>query len=288
MNNILKEGLSRPLRQYKLIIYLWVMNLLFSLIIVFPYFLFMKSWFGGSMSGELMLQKFSPLWLTDLVHLLKPFTLFISALIFILIILYLILQIFIKGGIIGVLNDFQEDISLQNFFGYCGKYFGRFLRLFLISIPVYLIAIGIPAAIISKVGLVFTKEALNAWPSFILYDVKLLAYIIIFTIINMVFDYAKIRVVATGNKSTLKETWSALKFVFRNFFKAWGIYWLLVLFFATGVFAYMEIEQALPANHLIFILIVFVLQQVFFLFRLWIKTVFYASQIEFYKWHVTI
>ena len=46
-------------------------------------------------------------------------------------VLYLALQIFLNGGIVGRLLDREGRTTLEPFFADCGRYFWRFVRLFL-------------------------------------------------------------------------------------------------------------------------------------------------------------
>jgi hypothetical protein len=200
-------------------------------------------------------------------------------------ILYMLLNVFLSGGILGRLNAEEEKVSVKDFFADCGRYFWRFFRLFLLSIPVYLIFVMLLYTIAGSLLRIFTKNAVTEWPSLITSNLKTVIFILLFSIVNMVLDYTKIKLVLTDNNKVFKGFWSAVKFVFRRFFKAWALYLMVGLVFVIASFIYLEISTALPGNSMGLIFVTFLLHQVFIMSRLWVKLDFYAAQMSYYRIH---
>jgi hypothetical protein len=147
----------------------------------------------------------------------------------------------------------------------------------------YILILVLLNGIIGKLLKLFTKNAATEWPLIIVSNVKMIIFILLFSMVNMLFDYAKIRLVIEDSRKVLKETWKTLKFVVCNFFRAWGLYWIIGLLNIVLTIIYMEIAHLIPKNHLILVLIVFIWQQAYIFSRVWIKVNFFASQMQFYQ-----
>jgi hypothetical protein len=280
---LLKKGMAESNKKFKVVIYLWAVNVLFALMVVLPFYFVLKNHMSRSLMGESLLRGFDYLWLGDAVYKfggsasLIPFWFMVPAA------FYLFLHIFLNGGIIGRLNDIDTRVCLAGFFSDCGAYFGRFLRLFLLSIPVYLLVVGVLYAIISTVLGIFTKNAVTEWPVIITGNLKIAAIVLVFSIVNMFFDYVKIRLVKAGSKKVLKETWFTLKFILKRFFRAWGLYLSIGFLHIAAGFVYLEVSNLLPGGSTLFLIfVVFLWQQVYMIARTWVKVTFFSAQMGFY------
>ncbi|MFQ6083671.1 MAG: hypothetical protein ACE5WD_09960 [Candidatus Aminicenantia bacterium] len=280
------KGISTTNKNFKIIIYLWVINFLFSLMLVTPIYILIHRNISKSLMGDNLVQRFDLFWLGDTIYRFQNLAPTLTGWLIAPAIIYLLLYIFLHGGIIGRLNVPYEKVTLRNFFSDCGQYFWRFFKLFLISILGYLLFLGVIYRLIGLFLGVFTKNAVTEWPLIIVSNLKIIIFIVFFTIVTMFFDYAKIRLVVSDSKKVLKETLFTLNFLIQRFFKAWGLYLLIGL--VTLIFAviYMEIAHLLPKNHILLILAVFIWQQIYILSRMWTKLIFYASQIELYRYYI--
>jgi hypothetical protein len=129
----------------------------------------------------------------------------------------------------------------------------------------------------------FTKNAVTEWPSVITGNLKVVIFILLFSIENMVLDYTKIKLVLSDSSKVFKGFLQAVKFVFHRFFRAWTLYLMVGLIFVIVSFIYLEISNALPGKNMAFILLTFILHQAYILLRLWVKLDFYAAQMWYYQ-----
>ncbi len=280
------NGISTANTNFKIIIYLWIINFLFSLMLVAPVYFMINKNISKSLMGEKLAQGFDLFWLGDVLYKFRDFSPALIGGIIFPALLYLLLYIFLNGGIIGRLTVTFENVNLKNFFSDCGFFFWRFFKLFLISIVVYVVFLGLFYRIISMILEIFTKKATTEWPLIIVSNLKIVVLLLLFTIVTMFFDYAKIRVVISNSKKVIKETLFTLKFLGKRFFKAWGLYLLIGLFFLIITFIYMEIAYIIPKNTSLLILLSFIWQQIYIFARLWIKLIFFGSEIEFYRYFI--
>ena len=265
----------------RLAVRLWAINLIFSLFAVGPFFFLMMKHMSHSFSGEHALQKLDIFWLADFVYRFMNITPALMGLTLLAAVLYLLLAVFLNGGIIGCLNRPEVKTTLADFFHDCGLYFWRFFRLFILSIPVYLAFLGIFFQLIKAFLEIFNRRAATEWPALIISNLRFLTLLLLLTMVAMFFDYVKIGLVTSGRKKVLKETWLTLKFIWRRFFKAWGLYLLAGLIFVALTLFYLEIARLLPKNRPLLVLLVFLWQQIYILCRQWSKVLFFASELEF-------
>jgi hypothetical protein len=240
---------------------------------------------ANSFSGERALQKLDLFWLGDFIYRYMNIAPALTGLIVLAAILYLILAVFLNGGVIGGLNRPEAKSTLADFFHDCGLYFWRFFRLLLLSIPVYLLFMGIFLPLLRALLTIFSRRAATEWPVLIVSNLRFLALVLLLTIVAMFFDYVKIGLVTKGSNKVLKEIWLTLKFCARRFFKAWGLFLLAGLVFVTLTLCYLEIARLLPKNRPLMVLLVFIWQQAYIFCRQWSKVLFFASELEFIKQH---
>jgi len=281
-----KNGFLLTGRKGRLVAYLWVVNILFALLLAIPYFQLFSSGLSRSLMGDRILSKINFLWLGDVINqtmtsggVLNSGTVFP-------IILFFLLYIFLNGGIVGRLVDAESPATLRTFFGDCGAYFWRFFKLFLISIPVYLLVLGVINGLTSVIANVFTEGAGTQWPELIARNVRVLVFLLSFSLVNMLMDYAKIGIVVRGESSVLKEWWRSVKFVKRHFWRTWGLYLFLGILLLLVFLVYVEIERFIPGKSMLLIFLLFIWQQVFVLAKLWFKLNFFASEIQMYRHYV--
>jgi hypothetical protein len=142
---------------------------------------------------------------------------------------------FLLGGLMDRLARNRATAS-YGFFGACGMYFFRFLRLGVISLPIYL------ALLLWLQPLLPSVQPVNA-----------LLFTAILLLIHLVFDYAKVRMVVEDRRSAIGAIAAALRFIKRNFVAAISLgvlnavlaattWWLAATFDiggTTAVYAYL-------------------------------------------------
>jgi hypothetical protein len=280
---ILFKGMILSYQKRRLAVRLWAINLIFSLFAVGPLFFLMMDHMSHSFSGESSLQKLDVFWLADLVYRFMNITPALTGLVLLAAVLYLLLSVFLNGGIIGGLNRAEAKTTLADFFHDCGLYFWRFFRLFILSVPVYLAVLVIFYQLIKAFLEIFNRRAATEWPALIVSNLRLLALVLLLAVVSMFFDYVKIGLVTSARKKVLEQTWLTLKFIGRRFFKAWGLYLLAGLVFVALTLFYLEIARLLPKNRPLLVLLVFLWQQFYILCRQWCKLLFFATEIELIK-----
>ncbi len=277
------RGLRLAFGKRRLALGLWTVHFVFSLLVIAPLAFAIHGQLAHSLSGAAVLKKLEVHWLTDFsTRYLQAAPLFLG-LILAAMLVFAVLTVFLNGGIIGCLGRSGARTTLADFFHDCGLYFWRYFRLFLLSLPVYLVIIGLLYRPLAGLLNSLSNRAATEWPALFAGSLRLLALVLLLGLVSMFFDYVKIRLANRGGRQVLKETWRTLKFVSKRFFKAWGLYLLSGLAFMLLTLLYLEVARVLPQGTPLLLALVFAWQQLYILGRQFSRILFYATEMELYR-----
>ncbi len=277
------KGIRVTLGQGRLALRLWTANVLTSLLIVAPLALFLHGRASHSLSARDILARTDIHWLTDISRRFLEMTLPAVGLLLAGIVFFLLLTVFLNGGILGGLLRPNTRPTLAEFCHDGGLYFWRFLRLALLSVPLYLLFAGVLHGLLAALLRAATRRAASEWPVLAANLLRLLALALLLGIVSMFLDYVKIGLAAGGRRSVLKETWRTLKFMRLRFFKAWGLHLLAGLAFVALTLLYLEVARVLPAGTPLLVLAAFLWQQLYVLGRQFSRILLFATEIELFK-----
>ena len=278
------QGMSTANKKSKMVIYLWLVNFVFSILILTPVYFLLQKDLSRSLLGEQIGKGFDLIWMGDLIYKYRNILPTLAGWFLIPSILFFMLYIYLNGGIIGRLAAQGEKTNLSTFFADCGKYFFRFFRVFLISILGYAVFFGIVLRIFSLPLDYWRKNASTEWPLILSSSIRFLVIVLLFSVIRMFFDYVRIRLVVENSKKTIKATLVNFSFIGKHFLKAWLLYLLVGLVVVIFALVYMAVYQAFPKIGVL-IIAGFLWQQIYIISRAWTKILFLATEYHFYKAH---
>ena len=278
------KGMGTTLRKPRLLIILYVANLAFAAVVAAPFLLLVQSELGHSFLGS----NVRPVDVTWLGEAVLKYQEALPALLGVLIVagvLYFALHLFLNGGIVGRLLDREGRTTLEPFFGDCGRYFWRFVRIFLVSVVFLVLSFAVVLRLLSALVGAASEGAATEWLPLILSNVHLLAALLLLSVVRMIIDYARIAVVADGERKVLRALRHALKFLGKRFFRSWAIYLVLAVLSLAGMVLFHVVFNRLGAAGIGWVVAGLVWMQIYVLFRIWIRTLFVAAQAEYYRAH---
>ena len=284
IGKIFSQGLAATARKGKLIAFLWLVYFVFALFVVAPFHSLLQSHFSRSLLGEKLFAGADMLWIGDLVYKYQELPPLIIGWLLGTSLLFLVLLAFLNGGIIGRIAAAEEKVTLRDFFGDCGRYFGRFFRVFLLSLVGYFLVLGILGRFVSIPFRLWSKGASTQWTTLISSSLRLLVFLLLFSIVKMFFDYVKVALVADDSRKAVRATLRNFGFLGKRFFKAWTIFLIVGLLFVFSTLVYLAVAKALPKAGLGPV-VLFFWQQAYFLVRLWTGVLFFATEYHFLKAH---
>lgn len=192
---------------------------------------------------------------------------------------YGLLWIFLSGGILDRLAR-GRPVRAGGFFAACGGYFGRMLRLGVVMLAIYWALFRyLHPWLLTRVYDHYTRN-MTAERSGLLFRLGLyLVFALVLFTVNMIFDYAKVRLVVEDRRSVISGLGASMRFLRRRFLRAFGLYLLnglgfvmvLRLWFAAEPQAWESVPWA------------FFVAQLYLLGRIWLRLVFVASEVVFFQ-----
>lgn len=277
-------GLGTTVRKPRLIVILYLFNAVFALVVAGPFLVLVQRELGHSLAGR-TIRPVDIMWLGEAALKYGAALPALAAGLAVSGLVYLALNIFLNGGIVGRLVDREGPASLAAFMGDGGRYLGRFFRLFLVSLVFYILTFGILLKLVAALFEPVSKGAFTEWLPLILSNLHLLIALLALSIVRMIVDYARIAVVADQERRALKALRHALTFLKSRFLKAWALYLLLVVGTLAGTAAFYAVLGPLGGPGPAAVAAGLLWMQLYVVFRVWVRTLFVAAQAEFYRAH---
>jgi hypothetical protein len=276
------NGMGTTFRKSRLLVLLWAINLVYAVVVASPFLLLVQRELGHSFLGS-NVQPADLMWLGEAVLKYQDALPVLIGGLVLPALLFLVLQVFLNGGITGRLLDREGRPTLPAFFGDCGRYFWRFVRLFLASLAFLILTFGVLLRLLSALINPLVENAWTEWPAIILRNLHFLAALLLLSIVHMIFDYARIAVVADEETKVLRALRHALNFLKKRFFRSWALYLLIVAGFVAGTVVFYAALGLFSGPTVGFVVLGFVVMQLYVLFRIWVKNLFVSAQAEFYR-----
>jgi hypothetical protein len=195
---------------------------------------------------------------------------------------YLLVWLFLTGGILDRYARARPTRSYQ-FFSACGVYFVRFLRLApIIGLAYYVLFMYVHPLILRDVYQQVTRDVTSERVGFLWRLTLYLAFGALLILVNIVFDYAKVRAVVEDRRSMIGALAAGFRFVRRNFVAVAALYAMNSLMFLGVVLIYAGIAPGAESAGL-GIWVAFAVSQIYLLARLWVRLVFLAAETSMFQ-----
>ncbi|MCJ7581224.1 MAG: hypothetical protein MUP98_11905 [Candidatus Aminicenantes bacterium] len=302
------KGFQISRKNFRMVLFLLVVNLLFSLILAIPMVTSLGESIGQSEVGDRMQKGFDYIWweefrdqsngietsfspsimgkgavLDNFVHLIHFGETPLPRVILVFAALYVLLHTFLSGGIISVLSKDIPVFSIRGFFSGAGKFASRFLLIMIISWVFFFLVIAFKDFLSSMVTSVSSTARSEIFPFYLSLLSSIFVYAV-FLFFQMIFDYARIKTVIEDSRSVLQTTKDAFIFVFKNFGSTMGLFYLLLLANLILTVVFVFLREIIPQTTAVSIFVVFLVQQIFICSFIWVRCWLYSSQLELYKY----
>jgi hypothetical protein len=195
---------------------------------------------------------------------------------------YVVLWLFLAGGI---LDRYAREKATRSygFFGACGGFFFRFLRLAVVQWLAYALLFGVLHRwLFVRLYPQLTRDLTVERTAFFVRVMLYVAFGVVLAACNLIFDYTKVRAVVEDRRSMMSALGAAVRFIVRNAGAAVSLYALNFLVFLLSIAAYAAIAPgAGGAGPMMWI--AFAIGQVYIAARLWVKLLFWASETALFQ-----
>nr|MCU0255856.1 hypothetical protein [Vicinamibacterales bacterium] len=186
----------------------------------------------------------------------------------------------------GILDRYarQRPLGAAGFFGACGTYVWRLLRLGAIAFAAYYVLFAHVHGWLFDRGLyaLWTRDTPVERNAFLLRLVLYLVFVALLTGVNLVVDYARVRLVVEDRRSAVFALAAGARFVRRHLAATLGLYALNALGFLVLAALYAAVAPGAGRTGwtLWFTLLV---GQAYIALRMGVKLGFYASQVAYFQ-----
>lgn len=280
MLNSLQTGLARMWANKRMVLVFYLASFFFGLLMLMPMRSIMNSFIGNSFLGAELGGRLDMDFLFEFIKNKSEAAQAFGGLMLIVPAAYWLFSLFLSGGAFAVFAG--EKYTPTFFWGMSAKYFGRFFRLSLWSLPVLGIMLLLQFLETGVQRLFFGSDPYQyitywgGWIKFALVQIGILLY-------SMVLDYARIHAVLTDERKMRRSLWRGLMFAFGHFGKTFG---LALSFFVIGAIVlaiYNPLANSLTAANTLVVLVLFLLQQVYMFFRMMLRLGLFASELQLYR-----
>ena len=276
-SNGVREATIRP----KMVLLLWFFNLLFGFIIFYLLYNRLMEAMSRSAISEGMLSKVNYHFVFEFLTYHGQAWSTIRSTAVVLVCGYIMVSIYLLGGILHSLVETPKTSFSQRFFQGCGKFFGRFFRLFIYSLILWFVFF-VFMFILYQVGDALTGKGVNEQLTYYLFLVGAAIALFFIFFINMIQDYARIKIVTEDSRYVFRSLFQSIGFVFKRLGGTLVLYYLLVLTGVVIALVYWGFKAVIPFSSAAAILITFVVSQLFIASHAWLKVAFQAGQLSYY------
>lgn len=193
--------------------------------------------------------------------------------------LWLVVWAFLSGGILDRLAR-QRQTYAPGFFAACGLHFGRMLRLGVVAWCLYAVLfVLVHPALFETIFAWATRDLASERTAFLLYATLMTVFVLLLVAVNVLIDYARIRLVVEDRRSALGGLVAGARFIRRHAGAVAALYALNAAAFLVLILVYALVA---PRAHWPVWAALFV-GQAYIVARLEVKLAFYASQTALFQ-----
>ena len=281
-------GIKRASSQGKMVLVLWAFSLMFAAVVYFAGRGYFVDALGQSVLAETLKQFDAGFFLEMLTHNAAPVGLMIKVMV-VLAFIYYWVSIFLNGGVLRILLSGNASTGDEPgrrrlapaFFQGVGRYFGRFFRLEVYSLILWVVFLLFQWVIWLVAG-PLTSDGTNEKMMYYVFWVWLGLSLALVFFIHMILDYARIVIVRADTNRVWHSLWEAVRFVFKRLFGTLALYYILLITGLAVFLVYWGIHSRISTSSPATIWLAFLIGQVFIMSRAWLKIAFQAAQLSFY------
>ncbi len=276
MMRTIVNGVQQVFRSKRMIGLFYLANLVTGLLVMFPFKGMLSDFAGNSLMGRNLGDGVNFDILFDFTANNSGGGQMLSGLILLTAISYWMIMLFFSGGAISTLMS-GESYNRTTFWGNSAKYFGRFFRLWLLSIPVLLVFYLLQMIVPLIVRIAFGSdpyEYVKMYSNGIRLGIGYIAIICYY----LVFDYARMFVIRNDATKMRIALFRSLKFTFSHCGQTFVIGLFFFLLGIASLFLYNVLGSGLSSASVFAVLLLVVLQQLYILFKAVVKLSLYSSE----------
>ncbi len=266
------RGWVRATALWPVVLLLYLVDAAFALILTLPPATRLSQLFGHSAMAPMLLGPVSLDWLVetpgswDVTFFPWPLYLLVP-------LLFLLVETFLRGGVVGVLVWGAPPFRWTNFFSDCARFFLRFVLLPLLFFPGLILAVLLFLLLNLLLGAVPAGDVTTA--------VRLAAVPFLLFLLLLAMDYARISLAQEAERALWRHAWRGFRFLVLRFPRALslGVAFLLVAVLLGALYPALTGVTDIANTHLAGLLV----QQLSILLLCWQRVASLAGEVVLYR-----
>lgn len=281
--SIFTFALKRATAERRMLVLLYVINVIVAAVLALAFRSVLISGFGFTMATSELMQglNFNTFQEFMLKHGAEVGVIFSQIGWYAL--LYIIINTLLAGGILATLREKETRFTVREFFAGCVTYFFRFFRLFLLFGILLILLAVIWMVVLGALFSAVTAGGSSEVPYIVWTVVTVILFFVPLMVLLVIADYAKVGTVLSNTHAMVRAAWRSAKFVFRNFLKVMSLHLLMLLVPIALFIIYVWLDLSIGMTTVTTILVMFVIQQIFILTRVWTRVFFFSGELELYS-----
>lgn len=277
----LRQGVRSVYHNRKFIFLLWGANALSAFVLSIPVYAVLFDSLNRSVLSDKLALNFDYIWFIQFLNIYKSNLAQIPYMLYGMMAIYLLVQTFFLGGLISVFNNQAKNHTVDFFYGGV-KYFVRFTKLMLFSVLFILIAFLVNDYLGVLILSLFEKSE-NIRAEFVLMSLRYILLIFLIGVCALISDYSKVNIAVKDNYNIFKTVYETVIFLKNNFTKVFLLFLIVAILGAAGAIIYNLVRVTIPETPFYFLIVSFILQQMLIIFRLFIRMLFYSTEVILFK-----
>lgn len=280
---IFRQALRRALGTPRLILLLYCFNLLLAIPAAQAFRATLQEEFGRSLAPQRLLAGFDFTVFADFMNLHGGAVNAALRAIVPLVALGMIMAPFLSGAAIAAIRTEGIRPSVRTMFRDGGLYYGRLFRLLLLFGLVTVLLLGAGSTLLAGIVSAVDDDAVSEISSVVAAFIGAGLIGLLLTIVFAAAEFARIAAVAGNSRRMVRAAFGGFSFAFRNIGTIAGLLLLFAVAAAVLIAAYWWLEGILPAESGSSIALLFLLQQLFIVFRIVLRIALIAGENHVYE-----
>lgn len=281
IKQILIQGTRSVFYNSKLVFLLWAFNAASALILTIPFLQILLDSLDHSLISDSLSQNFDYTWFIQFKRVYELQFEHLPLSIYSVVAIYTLLQTFFLGGLISIFSNPDKNHIVDFFYGGV-RYFSRFVKVLFVSLVFFVVAFKLNDYLGELITYLF-KDSENIKADFALKALRYILLVFFIGVITIISDYTKVALAIGDKTKILIGTYNAFIFLKNNFVKIFSVFLFVAIIGALGVILYNLIGRFLPRTPYYFLILSFILQQMLIIFRLLVRMLFCATEVNLYK-----
>ncbi|MDZ7739995.1 MAG: hypothetical protein U5K32_13205 [Bacteroidales bacterium] len=275
------SGAGRALRSVKALLIMWFITFIMLAVFAFPLRSFIIAALGNTTSTSLLNGGFNISYFMDLGRAFGPMMSAITGGMLIAFLIFFLLYVFMNGGLFDSLLSNSYAYKPGDFFRSSARFFLSYMIITLLVMLMILVVVFIVAAvplIIQGLGTGGSEQ--QTWK---LAGILRIVVILVLPVFLLVADYSRVWLAANDHRKVFKALGYGFRATFRSFLSSY--FFMLIMVVVQGFYAILLVKILSAYSPLtgggLFVL--FLLTQLLFLFKLYLRAVRYGGVAALYQ-----